>query len=79
MEKERREREEAVKMTTLDRSIGENCSAEEMGLAIVPFQGLQVCCSGCSGGKVDVIFVFCPSFVFVFHFSLSGFSHSVGR
>nr|CAD1835844.1 unnamed protein product [Ananas comosus var. bracteatus] len=28
-------------MTTADRSIGENCSAEEMGLAIVPFQGLQ--------------------------------------
>lgn len=28
-------------MTTADRAIGENCSAEEMGLAIVPFQALE--------------------------------------
>lgn len=30
-----------MKMTTADRSIGENGSAEEMGLAIVPFQALE--------------------------------------
>jgi len=28
-------------MTTADRSIGENCEAKEMGLAIVPFQACK--------------------------------------
>jgi hypothetical protein len=75
MEKERREREEAVKMTTADHSIGSNCSAEEMGLAIVPFQALESAAPD-TRCKKEVKLMFSLSFVlltFVFVLNFSAF------